>query len=202
DGGFQRPGVPTAAPPRRRGARRRRPRRGPPVRRRPPRDLDRRRPRRCLRQDRRVPEAVEALMSFRSPWMLALFVVIPAAVAAYVAAQRRRARRAEALAAEGLVATSVAVGVGRRRRRHIPFALFVAALTVLVVALARPSTTVRTPREEGTVVLALDISNSMRATDAKPSRIEAAKAAARSFVNRQPAAVRIGVVAFGDGAVV
>src|SRR5437763_14212343 len=141
-------------------------------------------------------------MSFRSPWMLALFVVIPAAVAAYVAAQRRRARGAEALASEGFVATSVAAGVVGRQRRHIPFALFVAALTVLVVGLARPSTTVRTPREEGTVVLALDISNSMRATDAKPSRIEAAKAAARSFVNRQSGAVRIGVVAFGDGAVV
>ena len=64
------------------------------------------------------------LMSLRSPLMLALFVVIPAAVAAYVAAQRRRARRAEALAAEGLVATSVAVDAGRRRRRHVPFALF------------------------------------------------------------------------------
>jgi Ca-activated chloride channel homolog len=139
-------------------------------------------------------------MSFRSPWMLAALVVIPAVVAAYVAAQRRRTRRAQALAEEGLVGTDV--GVRPHRRRHIPFALFVCALTVLVVALARPSTTVRTPREEGTVVLALDVSNSMRATDAKPSRIEAAKAAARSFVNRQPPAVRIGVVAFGDGAVV
>jgi Ca-activated chloride channel family protein len=139
-------------------------------------------------------------MSFRSPWMLAALIVVPGVVAAYVAAQRRRARRVEALAEQGLVATAV---TGRaRRRRHIPFALFVAALTVLVVAVARPSTTVRTPKEEGTVVVALDVSNSMRAPDAKPSRIEAAKAVARSFVNRQAPALKIGVVAFGDGAVV
>jgi Ca-activated chloride channel family protein len=139
-------------------------------------------------------------MSFASPAKLALLVVIPLIVAAYVSAQRRRARRAEALAGEGLVATSATTRV--RRRRHVPFALFVAALTVLVVALARPSTTVRTPREQGTVMLALDVSNSMRAADVKPSRIEVAKAGARSFVDKQAAAVRIGVVAFGDGAVV
>ena len=139
-------------------------------------------------------------MSFGSPGKLALLVVIPLIVAAYVSAQRRRAQRAEALAGEGLVATSVSERL--RRRRHVPFALFVVALTVLVVALARPSTTVRTPREQGTAVVALDVSNSMRAADVKPSRIEVAKAGARAFVNKQPAAVRIGVVAFGDGAVV
>ncbi len=139
-------------------------------------------------------------MSFRSPWMLAALVVVPAIVAAYVAATRRRARRTEALAAQGLVAAPVA---GRTRwGRHVPFALFATALTVLTVALARPSTTVRTPRREGTVVIALDVSNSMRATDARPSRIEAAKALAQAFVKQQPAAMRIAVVAFGDGAVV
>jgi Ca-activated chloride channel family protein len=60
---------------------------------------------------------------------------------------------------------------------------------------------VKTPRREATVVLAMDVSNSMAATDIKPSRFEAAKAAARTFVNHQPSAVRIGVVAFGPGAV-
>ena len=138
-------------------------------------------------------------MSFDAPARLALLVVIPLIVAGYVSAHRRRMRRAEALADEGLVATSASVRL--HRRRHVPFALFVAALTLLVVALARPSTTVRTPREQGTVVLALDVSNSMRAADVKPSRIEVAKAGARSFVNKQATAVRIGVVAFGDGAV-
>src|SRR5205807_2291560 len=122
----------------------------------------------------------------------------PVVVAGYVSAQRRRMRRAQALAEEGLVATSASVRV--RRRRHVPFALFVLALTVLVVALARPSTTVRTPRQQGTVIVALDVSNSMRATDVKPSRIEVAKAAAKSFVRQQATPVRIGVVAFADGA--
>jgi Ca-activated chloride channel family protein len=144
-------------------------------------------------------------MSFGAPAMLAALVLIPLAIAGYVAAGRRRAERAAALAAEGLVTTAPG-GPGRpqrwRWRRHIPFAFFVAALTVLVVALARPMATVRTPRREGTVIVALDVSNSMRATDVKPSRVEAAKATARTFVGEEASAVRIGVVAFGDGAVV
>src|SRR5205823_11606531 len=124
----------------------------------------------------------------------------PAVIWWYGAAQHRRAARAEALAGQGLV---VAGTPSRHARwRHVPFALFVLALTVLVVALARPSTTVRTPRQQGTVIVALDTSNSMRATDVKPSRIEVARAAAKSFVRQQATPVRIGVVAFGDGAVV
>jgi Ca-activated chloride channel family protein len=133
--------------------------------------------------------------------MFVFLLAIPAVVAWYVTAQRRRAERARVLAGEGLVVAASAGGRPLRRRRHVPFAMFVVALTLLVVALARPSTTVRTPRQQGTVIVALDVSNSMRATDVKPSRIEAAKTAARSFVKQQANAVRIGVVAFGDGAV-
>jgi Ca-activated chloride channel family protein len=139
-------------------------------------------------------------MSFASPKMFVLLLAIPAVVAWYVAVQRRRVARAAALATEGLVATSATAPP--HRRRHVPFVLFLVALTVLIFALARPSTTVTTPKRQGTVIVALDVSNSMRATDVKPSRIEAAKAAARSFVDQQAPAVRIGVVAFGDGAVV
>lgn len=137
-------------------------------------------------------------MTFRSPGMLAALLLIPALVAAYVSSQRRRSRRATALAGQGLVTT----GAGRRRlRRHVPFALFTAALALLVVAMARPMATVKTPRQEATVIVAIDVSNSMAATDVKPSRIEAAKTAAQDFVRRQPPAVRIGVVAFGESAV-
>ena len=139
-------------------------------------------------------------MMFAAPKMFVWLLAIPAVVYWYVRVQHQRAARAQALAGEGLVTTGAAVAT--RRWRHLPFALLVVALTVLVVGLARPSTTVRTPRRQGTAIVALDVSNSMRATDVKPSRIEAAKAAARSFVNQQPTAVRIGVVAFGDGAVV
>ena len=124
-------------------------------------------------------------------------MLVPVVVAAYVSSRRRRARRAAALAAQGLVTTDV--GRRLRWRRHVPFALFAAALAVLVVALARPMATVKTPRREATVILAIDVSNSMAATDVKPTRIEAAKTAAGAFVRQQPPAVRIGVVAFGDG---
>ena len=139
-------------------------------------------------------------MTFRSPWMLLLLPVIPAMVAAYVSSRRRRAQRITALSAQGLVTTSS--GTRTRLRRHVPFALFAAALTVLVVGMARPMTTVTRPQREGTVILAVDVSNSMKADDIKPSRLEAAKGAARAFVKSQPSVVRIGVVAFGDGAVV
>ena len=138
-------------------------------------------------------------MTFRSPWMLGLLLVIPAMVAAYRSSRRRRSLRSAALSAQGLVVTSQSrMGV----RRHVPFALFMAALTVLVVGLARPMTSVQTPRREGTVILAIDVSNSMKADDVEPTRMDAAKTVARAFVERQPAAVQIGVVAFGDGAVV
>jgi Ca-activated chloride channel homolog len=139
-------------------------------------------------------------MSFDAPKMFVWLIAIPAVVYWYVAVQRRRAARASALAGQGLV---VSGGARRSTRwRHVPFALFVIALTVLVAALAKPSTTVSTPRRRGTVIVALDVSNSMRATDVKPSRMEAAKTAARSFVKEQPTAVKVGVVAFGDGAVI
>ena len=139
-------------------------------------------------------------MTFRSPAMLAWLVAVPAAVIAYMLSRRSRARRAAALAAEGLAPASS--GRGKRVRPHVPFALFAIALAALVIALARPQATVRTPKREGTVVVAMDVSNSMAATDITPSRIEAAKTAARAFVRRQPSTVRVGVVAFGDGAVV
>lgn len=138
-------------------------------------------------------------MSFRSPWMLGLLVAVPLIVAAYVRARRRRARRAAELAEQGLVQTAASAQVGFRK--HVPFTLFAAALTVLIVGTARPQASVKTPKREGTVILAVDTSNSMRADDVKPTRLEAAKATARAFVKRQPPAVRIGVVAFGDGAV-
>ncbi len=138
-------------------------------------------------------------MTFRSPWMLVLLLVVPAMVAAYRRSRRRRTQRTAALSAQGLVVTSQSkVGV----RRHVPFALFVAALTVLVVGMARPMTSVKTPKREGTVILAMDVSNSMKADDIDPNRMDAAKTVARAFVEHQPRAVKIGVVAFGDGAVV
>jgi Ca-activated chloride channel homolog len=140
-------------------------------------------------------------VTFGTPWALALLVTVPALVAAYVRSRRRRAQRSAALAEQGLVATT-ASPKRMRVRRHVPFGLFAAALTLLIVGMAQPMATVKTPKREGTVILAIDVSNSMKADDIKPTRMDAAKAAAKAFVERQPTEVKVGVVAFGDGAVV
>ena len=138
-------------------------------------------------------------MSLGSPWMLLWLACVPALVLAYRWALRLRAERIGRLATEGLVQTASSRRV--RWRRHLPFAIFTAALAFVCFSLARPTVSVALPEREGTVILAFDISNSMRADDLEPSRIEAAKEAATAFVERQPRTIKIGVVAFGDGAV-
>src|SRR5437868_1433732 len=113
--------------------------------------------------------------------------------------RRRRggARRQRRLAASYGSLGLVQEAAGRRLggRRHVPPALFLLGLTLLAVALARPRTVLSLPKVEGTVILAFDVSGSMAADDLKPTRMEAAKAAARAFVRRQPRTVQIGVVA-------
>jgi len=94
------------------------------------------------------------------------------------------------------------MGGGRRFRRHVPPLIFLLALTVLIVAMARPSAVVTLPTEHETVILAMDTSGSMRATDVEPSRIAAAQAAAKSFVADQPRRTRIAVVTFAGTAAV
>ena len=139
-------------------------------------------------------------MSFLWPGMLVLMLGVPFLVLGYLALVRRRDQRSAELAAQGFVPTASAQR--RRRRRHIPFAFFLAAIILAIVAFARPETSLSIPRREGTVVLTFDASNSMQATDLEPSRIEAAKAAARTFVDQQPDSIKIGVVAFSDGGLV
>jgi Ca-activated chloride channel family protein len=84
----------------------------------------------------------------------------------------------------------------------VPFAVSLAAVALMLVGFARPEMVIDLPRSEGTVILAFDVSNSMLADDLAPSRIEAAKEAARGFVEGQPPAIEIGVVAFSDGGLV
>jgi Ca-activated chloride channel family protein len=88
------------------------------------------------------------------------------------------------------------------KHRHVPPAFFMLGLTLLLIGLARPEMIVNLPRVEGTAILAFDISNSMMADDLEPTRIEAAKAAARTFVENQPSTILIGVVAFSNGGLV
>jgi Ca-activated chloride channel homolog len=126
--------------------------------------------------------------------MLLLLLLIPLLLAAYIWMQRRRRRYALRYASLSMLRE--AVGRGPGIRRHIPPALFLVSLAVMMVAMARPVAEVKVPSFDGTVVLAIDVSGSMSAQDLSPNRLEAAKLAAQDFVNQQPGGVRIGVVAF------
>ena len=134
-------------------------------------------------------------MAFDWPAMLALLLLIPVGVWLYMRLDRRRRRRVAGLGSMG--ALPLARGSGGVRRFVSP-AFVLVWMTFLVVALARPQAEVNLPRVEGTVILAFDVSGSMAADDLKPTRMEAAKAAARAFVERQPPSVLIGVVAFSE----
>jgi Ca-activated chloride channel homolog len=135
-------------------------------------------------------------MSFIWPLMLILLLLLPLCVVLYVRLQRRRRRLAASYGSLGLVQGAAGRQLGVRR--HIPPALFLASLAIMIVALARPQTSVAVPRVEGMVLLTFDVSGSMAAEDLQPNRMEAAKVAARAFVEQQPNTVQIGVLAFSD----
>ena len=136
-------------------------------------------------------------MTFIWPAMLLLLLAIPLGVALYLTLERRRRRR---IAAHGSFAGAAhpASATASRLRRRLPALLMLLGLTTLVVALARPQSPVSLPRVEGTVILTFDVSGSMAADDMTPTRMEAAKVAARAFVERQPDTILMGVVAFSD----
>jgi Ca-activated chloride channel family protein len=139
-------------------------------------------------------------MQFLWPFMLWLLSLVPVLIVLYILAQRRRQKYALRYASLSLV--KEALGRGPGKRRHIPPALFITALAVMLLGLARPASVVTLPAQEGTVILTMDVSGSMRAEDLKPNRLEAAKTAARAFVDKQPQGVKIGVVSFSDNAFV
>ena len=134
-------------------------------------------------------------MSFIWPVSLALLLLIPLFVVLYSRQQRRRQRL---LATYGTLGLTQSGGQALGRRRHLPPLLFLLALALLIIAVARPQMELSLPRVEGTVILAFDVSGSMAADDLTPTRMEAAKAAARDFVANQPRSVLIGVVAFSE----
>ena len=137
-------------------------------------------------------------MEFLFPSALWLLLAVPLVVAAYVLAQRRRQRYT--IRFSSLTILREAVGRGPGIRRHIPPALFLLGLAALFVAFSRPYTTAALPTNGATVILTIDSSGSMRASDLKPSRFEAAKAAARAFVEKQAPTTRIGIVSFSGSA--
>jgi Ca-activated chloride channel homolog len=156
-------------------------------------------------------------MSFLWPVAFLLLWLVPIGITLYVRLQQRRKRLVAAYGSMGFTQSTAfaqstqstafaqstqSTAFARRGdpglRRHIPPFLFMIGLMILVFALARPQMVVSLPRVEGTVILAFDVSGSMGADDLKPTRMDAAKAAAQEFVQHQPITLQIGVVAFSD----
>jgi Ca-activated chloride channel family protein len=134
-------------------------------------------------------------MTFLWPQMLLAILAVPLLV--LLRATMRRRSRSRAVQMQGL-ALAPSGTANRGSTPDVGWILFLIAVAVLSVALARPQATVNLPRLEGTVILAFDVSGSMAATDFEPTRLESAKQAAQAFVDKQPPGVQIGVVAFSD----
>lgn len=138
-------------------------------------------------------------MTFERPWLLLSLLLVPLAVALYVLAERRRMRYAVRFTNVDVLAGVVG---GRIWRRFVPLVLFLLALASLCVAVARPQHSTLVPKDRATVILVVDVSRSMESTDVTPSRIGAATAAVRLFLDKVPDRLQVGLIAFaGDPAV-
>ncbi len=137
-------------------------------------------------------------MSFDHPFWLIALVAVPLLVAVYLLRERRRPRFAARWGSPALLPNLVDRAPGLRR--HLPVAVLLVALAALVVGVARPRATISVSREDATVLLAIDVSRSMGATDVLPTRLGAAQIAANEFVDKVPKKFRIGVVSFATRA--
>ena len=137
-------------------------------------------------------------MSFIWPPLLATLFLVPLGLLLYAYLDVRRRRRLAAYGGSGLAQT-----VTRRPgiRGRFPAVLLILGISAISLAMARPQAVLSLPRQDGTVILAFDVSASMAATDLQPTRIAAAKAAAKDFVAKQPTSINIGVVAFSDSGI-
>ncbi|MFL5648235.1 MAG: VWA domain-containing protein [Chloroflexota bacterium] len=135
-------------------------------------------------------------MNFLAPEMLLGLLLVPIAIGFYLWAQRRRSKYAVRFTNLALLSN-----LAPKRpswRRHLPPVLYLAAISALLIGLARPTMIVPVPREDATVILAMDVSGSMRATDVSPTRLDAARASALSFIEQLPENVRVGIVSFAS----
>jgi Ca-activated chloride channel family protein len=137
-------------------------------------------------------------MSFASPLVLVALLAVPLVALAYLAFNRNRVRYAERFTNPALLPNVVDRSPGWRR--HVPIALLLVGLAVMLVGAARPRALVNVKRENATIVLAIDTSRSMQAVDVRPSRMDAIKAAALKFVDQLPAKYRVGIVDFATQA--
>ena len=139
-------------------------------------------------------------MSFVWPSLLWALLLLPLLVALYYALLRRRRRSTLRLAS--LAVAKAALGKGPGWRRHVPPLLLLLAFASLLFALARPTATITLPLAERTIILAMDVSGSMRAEDVKPTRLAASQEAAKTFVHALPREAKVGVIAFAGTAAV
>ena len=137
-------------------------------------------------------------MTFLWPEFLWLLLALPLLVLLYVWLQRRKKKTALRYASLSIV--KEALGPGQKIRRHIPPALFLLALAAMLFATARPQAVVTLPSNQQTIILAMDVSGSMRATDVQPNRLVAAQNAAKAFIAELPRHVKVGIVAFAGSA--
>jgi Ca-activated chloride channel family protein len=137
-------------------------------------------------------------MNFLWPSMLLWLLVVPMLVAAYVYWLRRKKKGA--VRYPSLALLKDAMGRRERFRRHVPPLLLLLSLVTMLVAIARPTAMVTLPSQQQTIMLAIDVSLSMGATDVEPNRLTAAQAAAKSFIEEHQGNARIGIVAFGASA--
>jgi len=140
------------------------------------------------------------MMSFIWPSMLALLALLPLLVLLYLWVLRRKRKTTVRVASIGVA--KLALGKGPGWRRHVPPLLLLMALAVLLLCVARPTATLSLPMADRTIMLAMDVSGSMRAEDVKPNRLVASQEAAKSFLKNLPREVRVGVVAFAGTAAV
>jgi len=140
------------------------------------------------------------MVTFASPEALWLFALVPLLVGAYVLLMRRRRKLVLRYATLGAVKD--AMGPRQTLRRYIPPGLLLLGLVLAIFASARPMATITLPSDKRTLIMAVDVSLSMRARDIEPSRIVAAQHAAKAFVTKQPDDVRIGIVTFAGTAAV
>jgi len=136
-------------------------------------------------------------MGFQWPEALWLLLAAPLLAAAYLVILRRKKRSVVRYSSLGLVREAMA---GRAWRQHVPPALLLVGLVGALIAVARPSAVITLPSQQRVIILAIDVSLSMRAADVLPSRLHAAQEAARKFVQEQPPDVRIGIVSFAGTA--
>ena len=123
-------------------------------------------------------------MSFQSPWLLLGLLAIPMLIGLYLSSQQRR--RTYAVRFTNLTLLNQVMGKGPGFRRHIPAILFIAGLAGLLFSMARPQAIIRIPKGQTNVMLAVDVSGSMAATDVHPTRIDAAIAAGRTLIDKMP----------------